>query len=59
MGVQMIYALSIKILGIGPMGCCFGPGQRYRGVRALFKREPTKTWGLNLFVVSFSVRGWA
>ena len=54
----MICAVSMRILGIGPMGFCFGPGTRYRGVRALFTRKPSRVVGLNLWLVSFNIKTW-
>lgn len=54
----MIFAVTLRILGC-PMGFCFGPGTRYRGVRALFTRKPTRKIGLNLWLVGFDIKQWA
>jgi hypothetical protein len=53
-----IYAVSVRILGVGPMGFCFGPGARYRGVRAIWARTPDTHRTLNLFLVSISLTCW-
>ena len=54
----MICAVSIGILGIGPLGFCFGPGTRYRGVRALFTRQPDRWFGFNIRILRFHVVIW-
>ena len=54
----MICAVSVKVLNVGPMGFCFGPGTRFRGVRALMTRRPTRQFGVNLLIISLTVRTW-
>lgn len=54
----MVCAVSLKVFGIGPLGFCFGQGTKFRGVRALVSRIPSKVVGLNLIVVQFQVTVW-